>query len=212
MPFGSTPRVRGDAHEVGAERGEVDGHRAGRGTGVDVHERRPRSRAPAHTAAAGWSVPTSWLASCTVTRAVESVIAADHGGGVVTTQPVDADGHDLERLPFARIEDARVLDRGGDDRGRRPPCGRAAPNTAVFTASVPPRGEHHLARPGPEERRDLLARRLDGDTGDATVGVHPAGIGVMLAQVGEHRLERRGPQRRRRRVVEVDASAHVTSR
>ena len=76
----------------------------------------PRSRAAATTAAAGCSVPTSWLASCTVTSVVSSRHRGEHRGGVVAAEAVDADLGDRARAAARdRFEHRGVLDRGGDD-------------------------------------------------------------------------------------------------
>ena len=108
-----------------------------------------RARAAATTAAAGCSVPTSWLASCT-----------RHQRGV---------GPDGRRRPRRDRSDRAGRRRRWSPRSRRAPRRRAphecstavvttcaapprasAPHTAVFTASVPVDGEHDLARPGAE--------------------------------------------------------------
>ncbi len=57
------------------------------------------------------------------------------------------------------------------------------------------RGEHHLAGPGAEERRDLFASVFERDARRASLRVQPAGIGEVVAEVGEHRVERGRAQR-----------------
>ena len=63
---------------------------------------------------------------------------------------------------------------------RRHPA-RSAPQTAVFTASVPVAVNTTSRGRAPKQRRDLLARRLDRDPGGVSLGVQPAGIGVVVA-------------------------------
>ena len=72
--------VRGDAQQVGAERGEVDRDVAGAGARVDVDEHARGSRAAAQIAATGCSVPTSWLREL---HRHERGVVGDRGGDLV---------------------------------------------------------------------------------------------------------------------------------
>ena len=56
-------------------------------------------------------------------------------------------------------------------------------------------GEHHLSGSRSDEGGHLLACLFDRDTGDASVGVHAARIGVVVAQERDHRVERAWTQR-----------------
>ena len=107
----------------------------------------PRSRAAAHTAATGCSVPTSWFASWTETRAVSSVIAAATSSASKRPSAIDADERELARLAPAGVEDARVLDRGGDDAAAEPGPAHAAPDRVVDGLGAA-RREDDLARAG----------------------------------------------------------------
>ena len=73
--------VRADRAQVGIEGGEVD-----RDVPAAMHAstctRTPRSRHAAATAVAGWIVPTSWFASCTVTSAVAGRTASSTSVGL----------------------------------------------------------------------------------------------------------------------------------
>ena len=129
--------VRGDRAEVGVERGEVD-RRRDRRPRTRRRARARRARAPPRaTAAAGWIVPTSWFASCTITSAVSARTASSDLGGVEAADAVDADdGHARRRRGDTRRARTSARPRSSR-RGRRPAARASAPQTAVLTASVP---------------------------------------------------------------------------
>jgi len=109
--------------------------------------------------------------------------------------PVHADHRHLGRRPLARVEHRRVLDRGGHD-GAFASVGprHGAPDRGVHGFGAGGR-EHHFARPGAEQRRDLLARDLDRDPRDSAFLVQPTGIAGVTLEVREHRRERGGAER-----------------
>ena len=78
---------------------------------------------------------------------------------------------------------------------RRPPCGGVDGLGAAAR-------EHDLARPGPEQRGDLLTRLLDDAARDPSLGVHAARIGAAH-ESREHGLHDRRTSGRGRRVIEV---------
>ena len=127
--------VRGDAEQVGAERGEVDRDVAGAGAGVDVDEHAP-ARAASQTSATGCSVPTSWLASCTDTRAVSSVMAAAISSG--SKRPSRSTPTSVSS-PGSRRQASRTLECSTAVVTMSPPspARRTPPQIAWFTASVP---------------------------------------------------------------------------
>ena len=85
--LGAAEGVAGDRAEVGAEGGEVDGDVTGGRARVDVDDaRRACARTRSTTAAAGCSVPTSWLASCTDTSAVSGRSAAATSSAIEPTE------------------------------------------------------------------------------------------------------------------------------
>ena len=122
-----------------------------------------------------------------------------HGRGVESAERVDAHDDHVEGLAGAGVQDAGMLDRGRDDAVGGLGSAHRPVDRGVHRLGAA-RGEHDLARAGAEEGRHLLAGLLDRDARDAPVGVHPAGIGVVVPQEGEHRLQRAGAQWRRRRV------------
>ncbi len=190
--LGASPRVRGHAHQVGAERSEVDGVVAGGGARVDVHE-------DAAGTCPGADVGNRLHDADLVVRQLDRHQCGarrdrvDDGGGREPAVAVDAHHDGLDRLAPARVEDARVLDRGGDDAGRvRRPADRPVHRGVHRLGAAG--GEDDLSWARPHERGDLLARRLDGDPRDAAVRVHPARVGGVIAQVGHHGVERHGSQ------------------
>ena len=87
---------------------------------------------------------------------------ADHLVGVEAPDAVDADLGDREPVGApAGVEDRGVLDRRGDDV-TVPGARERTPDRGVDRLGAA-RREHHFARAGAEQRRDLLARGLDRD-------------------------------------------------
>ena len=187
--------VRGDRAEVGVERAKVDRHVTGGRARVDVHEHAARPRAAAHDL--GRRLQRADLVVGELHRHERGVGAhrVEHLGRVEAPEAVDADDRHLGVGPRDRVAHARVLDRGGDDvAGARATACERTPDRGVHRLGAR-RREHDLARPGAEERRDLLARVFERDARHPPFGVQAAGIGVVLAQEREHRLERGGAQR-----------------
>src|SRR6266536_423229 len=96
----------------------------------------PRSRQAAATSAAGWTVPTSWLASWTVTRAVFARTAPSTSAGSQRPRPstpttVTSAPLRLHASSTAECSTA-VVTRCADSSARA-----TAPHTAVLIASVP---------------------------------------------------------------------------
>ena len=75
----------------------------------------------------------------------------------------------------------------------------------MLSDSLPPAVKTISGAVAADERRDLLARLLDGGARALAEPVQARGIAVGLAQVGEHGFERRRVERRRGVVVEIDA-------
>ena len=129
--------VAGDRAEVGAQ-----ARRSRRRRGPRPRTRRRarraslRARTRSTTAAAGCSVPTSWLASCTDTSAVSGRIAAATSSG--SKRPSRSTPTVVTSVAPARhrVEHRRVLDRGGDDVPAAA-ARRARPRPRCSTASVP---------------------------------------------------------------------------
>ena len=132
---------------------------------VDVERRRVRSPAPRRSgtaiprsrqrrpiAATGWMVPISLLAAITETRTVSGRSARSTSSTETIPSGADADHRDLEPLALerpARLQDRRVLDRGGHDV----PAARAGgPHHAADGQVVRlrrARGEHDVRRARP---------------------------------------------------------------
>ena len=122
----------------------------------------PRSRAPAATSAAGWSVPTSWLASWTDTSAVSGRIASSTSSA--SKRPVRSTPTAVTSVLGTRAHASSTAE-----------CSTAVVTTcraAVTRERTPDRGvdrlgtarrEHHLARSRAEERGDGLPRLFDRD-------------------------------------------------
>ena len=183
---------------------EVDGDVAGRRAGVDVDDDVAAPGPSSTTAAAGCSVPTSWLASCTDTSTVSGRMAAATSAGskrpsrstptVVTSVAPRATASRTDECSTAVVTTCAGA-----------AAAPARPSTAVFTASVPLAVNTTSRGRAPKRAATCSRAVFDRDPGDVSLGVQPAGIGVVLAEVREHRLERDRSQRRRRRVVEVGA-------
>ena len=154
--------------------------------------RTSRARAAATTAAAGCSVPTSWLASWTETSAVSGRMAAATSSGSKrpsrsTPTTVSSAGSRRHASSTRECSTAVVT------TCRRGRPARTAPQIAVLTASVPLAVNTTSRGRAPKQRRDLLARVLDRDPGDAALGVQPAGVAVVLARgTGASRRARPG--------------------
>ena len=139
---------------------------------------------------------------------MSSVIAAAISSGVEAPEPVDADDRELAGLAPARVEHARVLDRGGDDARRRARPAAPPPQIAWLTASVP-----LAVNTTSRGRAPNSAATCSRASSTATRVTRPsacrrAGSPWCSREEREHRLERGGPQRRGRRVVEVRACGH----
>ena len=148
--------VGAHAHQVGAEVGEGHGEVA-RGLGrVHVHEH-------ASLAACGHDLGHRLQRADLVVAPLEvdergvGADRADHLGGVDVAEGVAADHRHL--VPFGRQAHRGVLDRRYDEMIA--PLGRA--EDRVRDRLRRPAGEHHLAGAGTDQRRDLVARRLDRD-------------------------------------------------
>ena len=91
-----------------------------------------RARTAATTSAAGCSVPTSWLASCTDTSAVSGRIAAATASGVEPSAPVDADDGDVVGAARRTASSTDECSTAVVTTWPPPLRVRSAPHTAVF--------------------------------------------------------------------------------
>ena len=161
--------VGGHGQQVGAELVEGDGVVAGGLGGVDVDEHaRARGTPPPPRRPAGGCRPRG----CPTARARATVsgrTAASELVGVDPPEAVDADDRDLA-VGLGGEPHRRVLDGGQHLVAAalgRPPARRR-------DGLGGPAGEHDRARPGPEQRGDLLPGRLHGHPGLEPLGVDPA--------------------------------------
>jgi hypothetical protein len=120
------------------------------------------------------------------------------------TAAVDRDAGHLPALllqPLERREDARVLDRGGDEMVS-PTLDRAGDRQRVGLRRA--RREDDLLGIAAQDRGDGLAGILQGAARPAAGGVEARGVPVLAVQEGLHRGADFRADPRRGGVVEVD--------
>jgi hypothetical protein len=205
---GSHPRraahlVRAQAHQVGAERAEVDGHVARRLGGVHVDQ---------HTA-----LPAAGHHLVDRLRRADLVVAPlevdERGVGphrrhqLVSIHPAPAVApHQGQLVPGGTEPYGGVL------HGRRDHVGSpSGPGVLSSTSGgTVDRGgdrlggaarEHHLSAARPEERRHLFPRLLDRHARHPALVVDAGGIASHLAQAARDRLHRLRTDGRRRGVI-----------
>jgi hypothetical protein len=198
--------VRRQAQGVNAEPGEIHRQAPGRLHGVGVDEAAMAVHDPGRL---GQRLQGAGLVVGELDRDQDGPVrpfeAPSEPAEVDDPVPVDRDPLDPVGREKVAFEDAGVLGRPDEERfraggARRPQAGAQGGVAGLGAAAR----EDHVPRRGPDERRDLVAGRLDRRPGGAALGMDGGRV-AGERQRARHGGRRLGPQGRGGVVVEIGA-------